>query len=262
MTIEGLLDAFTNSVAATDWERAGRLLADGFFDHVPGEGEPTAPERIIPLIADLASAVPDLALRFDGLTGEGPEHQATFSLSGTHLGPLWGAPPTGAAVEWSNPITLRTDAGKLAFRFDDVAFPELVAALRQFGLINPADLMAEPPPYPVSVPEFVLKVVMTGQAGDRDCSHLSDIRVTEPTTRVCAACVAEGTNWPALRMCLSCGHVGCCDTSRNKHAKAHAEEAGHPLMRSILMDESWAWCYVDDAFFEGRLLAGLAGRHG
>jgi CPA2 family monovalent cation:H+ antiporter-2 len=85
-----------------------------------------------------------------------------------------------------------------------------------------------------------------------DCPHLADIVVTEPTVDVCAQCVESGDVWPALRMCLVCGNVGCCDTSKNRHAQAHYEETGHPLMRSIRMDEGWMWCYEDNAFFEKR----------
>jgi uncharacterized UBP type Zn finger protein len=55
-------------------------------------------------------------------------------------------------------------------------------------------------------------------------------------------------------MCLTCGFVGCCDTSKNKHMKAHYEETGHPLFRSIRLQESWVWCYEDNAFFSGKIL--------
>lgn len=258
MSIERLLDEVIGSVKAHDWDRLDLLLSERFFDHVPGGEEPTAAERLVPLVADLAAAVPDLEIRIDDLGGGGPEYRGTLSLAGTFRAPLWGAPPSGEPVEWRNPITLRSDEGRLAFRFDDVAFPELVGVLRQFGLVNAPDQMDQPPPSPVRIPEFLLKVAMTGQASDRPCSHLGEIAVTEPPTRACEQCVQEGVNWPALRMCLTCGHVGCCDTSRNKHARAHADEAGHPLMRSIRMDESWVWCYVDNAFFEGSALQRLA----
>lgn len=111
-----------------------------------------------------------------------------------------------------------------------------------------------PSPYPVTPPEALLKLLFNGQAADKTCDHLDGIRVTEPTTDVCEACVEKGDTWPALRMCLACGHVGCCDTSTNRHARQHYEETGHPLMRSIRLDEAWIWCYSDNAFFEGRVL--------
>lgn len=69
-----------------------------------------------------------------------------------------------------------------------------------------------------------------------------------------AACFDQGDNWPALRLCLICGFVGCCDTSKNKHMLNHYEETGHPIMRSIRMDEGWVWCYEDNAFFETAVL--------
>ena len=75
-------------------------------------------------------------------------------------------------------------------------------------------------------------------------------RITEPTTAECEQCVATGDIWPALRMCLICGFVGCCDTSKNRHMAGHHAETGHPIFRSINADEGWIWCYDDDAFFE------------
>jgi tellurite resistance protein TerC len=77
------------------------------------------------------------------------------------------------------------------------------------------------------------------------CSHLGEVKIAEPATRVCARCQAAGDTWVQLRMCMSCGHVGCCDSSKNKHATGHFLETGHPIMRSIERGESWKWCYVD-----------------
>jgi hypothetical protein len=254
VSVDEVLTDFSEAVGERDWERVEGLLADGFFDHQPGEGEPSAGERIVPLLSDLKEAVPNLEVRFDDVVPEGSLFRGTLSMTGTHQNPLWGAPGSGGPIEWTNPVTVRITDGRFAIRFDEVAFPELVALLRQFGLVNPPDKMDEPPPYPVSAPEFLLKVIMTGQAGDKECAHLDQIRVTEPETRVCAQCYAEAVNWPALRMCLTCGAVGCCDTSKNKHAMKHHEETGHPMIRSIRLDESWVWCYEDNAFFEGEIL--------
>jgi uncharacterized UBP type Zn finger protein len=113
-----------------------------------------------------------------------------------------------------------------------------------------------PPPHPVVIPEIIFKVIFTGQVADKPCSHLGMVQVTEPTTDVCQQCVESGDIWPALRMCLVCGFVGCCDTSVNKHMKAHYQETGHPIFRSIRMDEGWVWCYEDNAFFEKRKVLG------
>jgi len=78
-----------------------------------------------------------------------------------------------------------------------------------------------------------------------NCTHLNEVRITRPTTHVCEDCVKIGDTWVHLRMCLSCGHVGCCDSSKNKHATKHFYRVGHPLIRSIEPGESWVWCYID-----------------
>ncbi len=254
MSVESVLADFSGAVTEADWERVAGLLSDAFFEYQPGEGEPSASERIVPLLSDLRTAVPDLDVGFDDVVPDGVLFRGMISFTGKHENPLWGAPGSGESISWTNPVTVRLTDDRLAIRFDDVAFPELVALLRQFGLVNPPDKMDEPPPYPVSMPEFLMKVVMTGQAGDRECGHLEQIRVTEPETRICAQCYAEAVNWPALRMCLTCGSVGCCDTSKNKHAMKHHEETGHPLIRSLRLDEGWVWCYEDNAFFEREIL--------
>ena len=75
--------------------------------------------------------------------------------------------------------------------------------------------------------------------------HLNQIKIRETSTHVCEECVKMGDRWVHLRLCLSCGHVGCCDSSKNKHATKHFHSAKHPLIRSIEPGESWVWCYVD-----------------
>jgi len=78
-----------------------------------------------------------------------------------------------------------------------------------------------------------------------NCPHLNEVRITRPTKHVCEDCVQTGDTWVHLRMCLSCGHVGCCDSSKNKHATKHFHRLGHPLIRSIEPGEGWVWCYID-----------------
>ena len=77
------------------------------------------------------------------------------------------------------------------------------------------------------------------------CSHRSEIREVQPSSQGCAECLARGDTWVHLRVCLACGNVGCCDSSRNKHATAHFHASGHPIMRSMQSGERWKWCYVD-----------------
>ena len=80
------------------------------------------------------------------------------------------------------------------------------------------------------------------------CAHRDQIRDVEPSTREgCEDCLRTGGEWVHLRLCLSCGHVGCCDSSPNRHATKHAGESGHPIVRSFEPGESWRWCYVDEA---------------
>lgn len=78
------------------------------------------------------------------------------------------------------------------------------------------------------------------------CTHLGEIKIRSTDTHVCEDCVKIGDIWVHLRLCLSCGHVGCCDSSKNKHATKHFHKSKHPLIRSIEPGESWVWCYVDE----------------
>ena len=78
------------------------------------------------------------------------------------------------------------------------------------------------------------------------CQHLDQIKVTHASTLVCPECVRLGDTWVHLRLCLECGNVGCCDSSKNKHATRHFRHSQHPLIRSLEPGESWVWCYVDE----------------
>jgi len=77
------------------------------------------------------------------------------------------------------------------------------------------------------------------------CTHLDQIRITSTEKHVREECVKTGDTWVHLRLCLECGRVGCCDSSKNKHATKHFHHTKHPLMRSIEPGETWVWCYVD-----------------
>ncbi|HEV7679591.1 MAG TPA: UBP-type zinc finger domain-containing protein [Candidatus Dormibacteraeota bacterium] len=83
------------------------------------------------------------------------------------------------------------------------------------------------------------------------CRHLDAVNPDiVPSSRGCLECLQAGSPWVHLRLCLSCGHVGCCDSSPNKHASRHAHSSGHPLIRSFEPGEDWWWCYVDEVMFE------------
>jgi uncharacterized UBP type Zn finger protein len=81
-----------------------------------------------------------------------------------------------------------------------------------------------------------------------DCTHLGTITVFDLPESVdgCEDCLREGGVWLHLRICLECGHVGCCDDSPNRHATAHYHGTGHPLIRSLEPGEEWSWCYIDE----------------
>jgi uncharacterized UBP type Zn finger protein len=81
------------------------------------------------------------------------------------------------------------------------------------------------------------------------CSHVDQLHDdVVPSSRRCEACVESASLWVHLRMCLTCGEVGCCDSSPEAHARSHAVTSGHPVARSVEPGESWRWCYVDEAF--------------
>jgi len=83
------------------------------------------------------------------------------------------------------------------------------------------------------------------------CTHLDQVRAVHARTpQGCEECLASGGRWVHLRLCLSCGHVGCCDNSPNKHATKHYHASHDPLIQSFEPGEDWGWCYVDEVFLE------------
>lgn len=77
------------------------------------------------------------------------------------------------------------------------------------------------------------------------CTHKDQIREVRPSSEGCEECLQSGDEWVHLRVCLTCGHVGCCDESRNRHATRHFQGTGHPIIQSFEPGEEWLWCYVD-----------------
>ena len=78
------------------------------------------------------------------------------------------------------------------------------------------------------------------------CTHVSQIRDVSANTKGCEECLATGGWWVHLRLCLSCGHVGCCDSSPGRHASKHYRQSTHPIAQSIEPGEDWRWCFVDE----------------
>jgi uncharacterized UBP type Zn finger protein len=82
------------------------------------------------------------------------------------------------------------------------------------------------------------------------CEHFSQIQEVVPSADGCEDCLRTGDTWVHLRLCETCGHVGCCDNSKNRHATKHFHATQHPIIKSFEPDEDWGWCYVDGVFFE------------
>ena len=105
----------------------------------------------------------------------------------------------------------------------------------------------------LSLPTAFFRTVRdyAGRVGGPPCTHFDRITVTELPVSIagCEQCLKLGSGWVHLRMCESCGKIGCCDSSPNRHARRHAEESGHPIARSAEPGEDWSWCFVDEVAF-------------
>ena len=78
------------------------------------------------------------------------------------------------------------------------------------------------------------------------CEHAAEMKIYQPRSEEgCGECVKNNYKWVHLRLCLACGHVGCCDSSKNKHATKHFHATQHPIIQSFEPGEDWRWCYVD-----------------
>jgi uncharacterized UBP type Zn finger protein len=78
------------------------------------------------------------------------------------------------------------------------------------------------------------------------CTHLHSVRRVTPSGEGCVECLASGDSWVHLRLCRTCGHVGCCDDSKNRHARKHSGGTGHPIISSFEPGEDWSWCFIDE----------------
>jgi CPA1 family monovalent cation:H+ antiporter len=177
----------------------------------------------------------------------------------------WGGRVANAAWERLGAITAERETPAAAFHRLRVAMleaeREVVADIRRSGTVphDPAERVLER----IDQEEAMLGGFSAGSAaGDLDpettaltapreaaCDHLRDTPgIVHPATApdACPDCLEIGDhNWVHLRMCLSCGHVGCCDSSPNRHTDAHYRSTDHPVMRSIELGESWRWCFID-----------------
>jgi predicted ester cyclase len=247
-----VLEQFVNSFNRGDLAAATNLLTTNYFDYVPQKGEPTQPEAFRLIGEALRAAFPDLQMSLEDVTADGDQLRARMTLRGTNSSKLWGAPPNNEPITVTAAAVARFEDGHLALRWEGTP---LINVLRELRIAPQPENAHLKPKYPVRLPEIVQRLAFNGmRLQEKECSHLDHIKVTEPTMDYCADCAVTGDEYPALRMCVECGYVGCCDVSVNKHMKKHCEQTGHPIMRSIQPGESWLWCYPDSAFLASRHL--------
>ena len=92
----------------------------------------------------------------------------------------------------------------------------------------------------------IYQLIEDGILDPMACSHIDQIQDVVPSAKGCEDCLAVGDPWVNLRICLTCGHVGCCDSSMNKHATKHYHASGHPVIQSFNPGETWIYCYIED----------------
>jgi len=247
--IETKLRAFIADLVAGNVEAAAARVAPVWLDGGERPGQPTPVELWRDLGGDLVRAFSERAIELSDVKESGDALTAKFTFSGKQSGALWGYPACGKSMSLGGNVTARLVGDKLVVGLAGVSAKETLVAI---GVLPPFELLDRPLVYPVSLPDAVLKLLFNGGFFEKPCSHLDQIRVTEPASRGCPVCDPAGIEYPTTRMCLTCGHVGCCDTSKQKHARKHFEATGHPLMRSLRFEETWMWCYVDNTVMSKR----------
>ena len=95
--------------------------------------------------------------------------------------------------------------------------------------------------------QVVQDIAESGSPKEAGCVHFEEIQDVVPSADGCEDCLKIGDRWVHLRLCMTCGHVGCCEDSKNQHAKKHVHETGHPIVMSFEPGEEWLWCYDDDS---------------
>jgi CPA2 family monovalent cation:H+ antiporter-2 len=156
-----------------------------------------------------------------------------------HDGIVVDSPPDGEVVHVGDELEIAGTAGVFArsaplFRVGALDAVELATAMKRDDVVVDTET-------PVALD------VAPGTAG---CTHIDHLHPVVPTARGCEECLAIGARWVHLRLCMTCGHVGCCDSSEHKHATKHWHATKHPVMRSLQPGESWGWCFADEVMLE------------
>ena len=107
-------------------------------------------------------------------------------------------------------------------------------------------MITNPTPH-VHASDRLYQLVESGEIKPETCTHTGQVQDVAASSSGCEDCLKIGGEWVNLRICLTCGHVGCCDSSPNRHASAHYHATGHPIIQSFNPGETWIYCYVDDA---------------
>lgn len=98
----------------------------------------------------------------------------------------------------------------------------------------------------IAIAQRIERYSTSDELAKEGCAHNDQIHEVEPMARGCVDCLKTGDTWIHLRMCLTCGYVGCCDSSRNRHTTKHHQATGHPLYTSMEPNEDWVYCYLDE----------------
>jgi uncharacterized UBP type Zn finger protein len=99
------------------------------------------------------------------------------------------------------------------------------------------------------ISQQIHKWIENGDIDPENCTHLANLPDITPSASGCEDCLKTGDHWVHLRMCLTCGYIGCCNDSKNKHATRHFHETHHPVVVSFEPGEDWLWCYEDELLF-------------
>lgn len=103
------------------------------------------------------------------------------------------------------------------------------------------------------MPNWLLRLAWTGQLREKSCQHLDQAREVQASSDGCEECLELGERWVHLRMCLTCGHIGCCSSSKHDHAHQHFKATGHALIKPYQQRQmDWIWCYEDKALLTPR----------
>src|SRR5262249_15775607 len=138
------------------------------------------------------------------------------------------------------------DAGAAAPALADALRVALVDAFRAVALLSSILALGGAAVAAVAIDAHAVTADRSAQDAPFVCEHVGQLVPVGPRSAACEACLRGGRTWIHLRLCLVCGHVGCCDASARQHAIQHFRTTGHPVVQSLTPGETWRWCYLDE----------------